>query len=127
MILAHILQRILYGPLRDLEVESLYEKAWYAVTETCLAMTIFRDEWNVGFVLCFAGLLFAKGFCWLSSGRVEMVSCTIPTSTQIALTNISHLKHTVGVPADILSLDGTNSTVSSHTALCHTQSLNHVP
>lgn len=55
-------------------MESLYEKAWYAVTETCLAMTIFRDEWNVGFVLCFAGLLFAKGFCWLSSGRVEMVS-----------------------------------------------------
>ncbi|KAF8452976.1 hypothetical protein BGX38DRAFT_1268982 [Terfezia claveryi] len=83
LILAHILQRILYGPLRDLEVESLYEKAWYAVTETCLAMTIFRDEWNVGFVLCFAGLLFAKGFCWLSSGRVEMMEQTPPANPRL--------------------------------------------
>ncbi|KAF8428324.1 hypothetical protein EV426DRAFT_587355 [Tirmania nivea] len=83
LILAHILQRILYGPLRDLEVESLYEKAWYAITETCLAMTIFRDEWNVGFVLCFAGLLFAKGFCWLSSGRVEMMEQTPPANPRL--------------------------------------------
>ncbi|KAF8471880.1 hypothetical protein BDZ91DRAFT_479751 [Kalaharituber pfeilii] len=88
LIFAHILQRILYGPLRDLEVESLYEKAWYAVTETCLAMTIFRDEWNVGFVLCFAGLLFAKGFCWLSSGRVEMMEQTPPANPRLFHTRL---------------------------------------
>ncbi|KAI5810053.1 RING finger protein [Peziza echinospora] len=87
-LLAHVLQRILYGPLRDLEVESLYEKAWYAVTETCLAMTIFRGEWNVRFVVCFAGLLFAKGFCWLSAGRVEMMEQTPPANPRLFHTRL---------------------------------------
>jgi E3 ubiquitin-protein ligase synoviolin len=32
------------GPLRDVEVEILYDNARYAITETCLALTIFREE-----------------------------------------------------------------------------------
>lgn len=38
------LQRLCFGQLRPIEVEQLYEKAWFAITETALAMTIFREE-----------------------------------------------------------------------------------
>ena len=34
----------------DAELESLYDRAWYAITETCVAMTIFREEFNFRFV-----------------------------------------------------------------------------
>jgi hypothetical protein len=56
-----------------MEVEQIYEKAWYAVTETCLAMTIFRDEFDVRFIIMFGVLLFVKCFSWIGSGRVEFV------------------------------------------------------
>ncbi|KAF3925386.1 hypothetical protein ABW21_db0202513 [Orbilia brochopaga] len=48
-----MVQKIFYGPLRPAEVEDLYEKAWYAITETFLAMTIFRDEFRGEFVAMF--------------------------------------------------------------------------
>ncbi|KAH6648226.1 E3 ubiquitin-protein ligase HRD1 [Verticillium dahliae] len=47
------LQRIFYGPLRQTEVEQLSERAWFAITETCLAMTIFRDEIGAWFLVMF--------------------------------------------------------------------------
>ena len=56
-----------------MEVEQMYEKAWYAVTETCLAMTIFRDEFDVRFIIMFGVLLFIKCFSWIGGGRVEFV------------------------------------------------------
>lgn len=37
-------QAVFFGQLRPIEVEHLYERSWYAVTETLLAMTIFRDQ-----------------------------------------------------------------------------------
>lgn len=73
IVLGHGLQLLFYGPLRTIEVEQLYEKAWYAVTETCLAMTIFRDEFDVRFIIMFGVLLFVKCFSWIGSGRVEFV------------------------------------------------------
>lgn len=65
-----------------MEVEQIYEKAWYAVTETCLAMTIFRDEFDVRFIVMFGVLLFVKCFSWIGSGRVEFVGlhCSLCTS-----------------------------------------------
>ena len=47
------LQKLLFGPLRPIEIEQLYEKAWFAVTETCLAMTIFRGEIGGWFLVMF--------------------------------------------------------------------------
>lgn len=73
IIFGHGLQRLFYGPLRAMEVEQIYEKAWYAVTETCLAMTIFRDEFDVRFIIMFGVLLFVKCFSWIGGGRVEFV------------------------------------------------------
>jgi len=74
ILFGHGLQLVFYGPLRAPEIERLYEKAWYAVTETCLAMTIFRDEFDVRFIVMFGVLLFIKCFSWIGGGRVEFVS-----------------------------------------------------
>lgn len=57
--------------------QHLYEKSWYAVTETCLAMSIFRDEFDASFLAWFTLLLFLKIFHWLSADRVDYV-CTSP-------------------------------------------------
>ncbi|KAI8147015.1 hypothetical protein BJV82DRAFT_508777 [Fennellomyces sp. T-0311] len=71
--LGKTLQAIFFGSLRAIEVEHLYERSWYAVTETCLAMTIFRDEFNLQFVIVFTTLLFLKIFHWLCQDRVEFM------------------------------------------------------
>ncbi|CAI2168997.1 16670_t:CDS:10 [Funneliformis geosporum] len=73
IILGKILQTIFFGRLRAVEIEHLYERSWYAITETCLAMTIFRDEFNTRFVVTFTTLLFLKTFHWLCQDRVEFV------------------------------------------------------
>ncbi|KAK5089161.1 E3 ubiquitin-protein ligase hrd1 [Lithohypha guttulata] len=67
------LQKLLYGPLRPIEVEQLYEKAWFAVTETCLAMTIFRGEIGAWFLVMFFSLLAGKVWGWIGEGRVEVL------------------------------------------------------
>ncbi|CAG8625954.1 11462_t:CDS:10 [Ambispora leptoticha] len=74
IIFGQILQHMFFGRLRALEIEHLYERAWYAVTETCLAMTIFRDEFDTRFFVTFTTLLFLKTFHWLCQDRVEYVS-----------------------------------------------------
>jgi len=67
------LQKFLYGPLRPIEVEQLYEKAWFAVTETCLAMTIFRGEIGAWFLVMFFSLLAGKVWGWIGEGRIEVL------------------------------------------------------
>ena len=69
-----ITKSVFLGTLRDAEVEILLENARYAVTETCLALTIFREELNVRVAALFTALLFAKIFHWLCASTVEFVS-----------------------------------------------------
>lgn len=73
-------KRLFFGRLRDAEVESLYERSWYAITETCLAMTIFREELNFRFVALFTALLFLKIFHWLMQDRVSYMEQSPATS-----------------------------------------------
>ncbi|RKP07224.1 hypothetical protein THASP1DRAFT_17384 [Thamnocephalis sphaerospora] len=73
VVLGKGLQRVFFGPLRAVEVEHLYERSWFAVTETCLAMTVFRDTFDVPFLAAFAALLFVKIFHWLLQDRVEFM------------------------------------------------------
>lgn len=47
---------------------------WYAVTETCLAFTVFRDDFSPKFIALFTFLLFLKSFHWLAEDRVDYVS-----------------------------------------------------
>ncbi|KAJ3273598.1 E3 ubiquitin-protein ligase synoviolin, partial [Borealophlyctis nickersoniae] len=73
IVLGKALQRIFFGQLRALEVEHLYERSWFAVTETCLAMTIFKDDFDVKFITFFAALLLVKIFHWIAQDRVDFM------------------------------------------------------
>ncbi|MCJ1477496.1 E3 ubiquitin-protein ligase synoviolin [Lambiella insularis] len=77
------LQKLLYGSLRPIEVEQLYEKAWFAVTETCLAMTIFREEVGGWFVVMFVSLLIGKIWGWIGEGRVEILEQQPPANPRL--------------------------------------------
>ena len=53
--------------------QRLYDRMWFFVTESLLAFTIFRDEFDIPFGVMFLFLLFVKSFHWLLSDRVEWV------------------------------------------------------
>ncbi|KDE08885.1 hypothetical protein MVLG_00982 [Microbotryum lychnidis-dioicae p1A1 Lamole] len=86
-----LMQKIFFGPLRLIEVERLQERAWFAITETLLALTIFKDEFESSFLLLFVSLLFLKVFHWLSSDRVEMMEQSAQVSRLAHLRMISVL------------------------------------
>ncbi|KAG7202758.1 hypothetical protein KM043_009927 [Ampulex compressa] len=65
------LRKIFFGTLRAAELEHLVERVWYTVTETCLAFTVFRDEFSPKFIALFTLLLFMKSFHWLAEDRVD--------------------------------------------------------
>ncbi|THG98663.1 hypothetical protein EW026_g3571 [Hermanssonia centrifuga] len=66
-----IVQRIFFGPLQPREIERLYDQTWMFVTESLLAFTIFRDDFDIPFVIMFGFLLFIKCFHWLMADRME--------------------------------------------------------
>jgi len=70
IIVCKIIQKIFFGPLRAIEIEHLYEKSWYAVTELCLALTVFRGEFSVKFALLLTILIISKIFHWLMQDRI---------------------------------------------------------
>ncbi|KAK3113184.1 E3 ubiquitin-protein ligase hrd1 [Teratosphaeriaceae sp. CCFEE 6253] len=81
----YALQRILYGPLRPIEIEQLSEKAWYAVLDTLLAMPSFREDVG-GWLLCmFVLLLAGKVWGWIGEGRVDVMEQGQPTSGNVRL------------------------------------------
>ncbi|KAL2759235.1 hypothetical protein ACRALDRAFT_1062248 [Sodiomyces alcalophilus JCM 7366] len=82
------LQRSLYGPLRQVEVEQLSEKAWFAITETCLAMTIFRDEIGAWFLVMFTALITGKIWGWIGDGRVEILEQQPPANPSLFHTRL---------------------------------------
>lgn len=74
LMLGKLTRRVFLGTLRAAEFEHLMERFWYALTETCLAFTVFRDDFNPKFVALFTVLLFLKSFHWLAEDRVDFVS-----------------------------------------------------
>lgn len=66
-----MMRKVFFGQLRAAEMEHLIERSWYAVTETCLAFTVFRDDFSPRFVAQFTLLLFLKCFHWLAEDRVD--------------------------------------------------------
>ena len=83
------LQRVFYGPLRPVEVEQLSEKAWFAITETCLAMTIFREEIGAWFLVMFTALVTGKVWGWIGDGRVEVLEQQPPANPRLFHTRLS--------------------------------------
>ena len=72
-LLSLILQRLLFGPLRIIEEEHVHENVWYSVSEMFLAMTVFRDEFNLAFVTGFSLLLIIKIYHWLLKDRIDFM------------------------------------------------------
>jgi E3 ubiquitin-protein ligase synoviolin len=83
------LQRLCFGPLRPTEIEHLYDKGWFAVTETCLAMTIFRDEVGAFFLVMFTALFTGKVWGWIGDGRVEVLEQQPPANPLLFHTRLS--------------------------------------
>ncbi|KAF3047592.1 E3 ubiquitin-protein ligase hrd1 [Didymella heteroderae] len=81
--LGYGLQRLFYGPLRPIETEQLYDKAWFAVSETLLAMTIFRDDIGLWFFTMFLCLLAGKVWQWIGEGRVEFLEQQPPANPRL--------------------------------------------
>jgi len=71
IIVGKFMRKIFFGNLRAAEMEHLIERSWYAVTETCLAFTVFRDDFSPRFVALFTILLFLKCFHWLAEDRID--------------------------------------------------------
>jgi E3 ubiquitin-protein ligase synoviolin len=104
------LQRLCYGPLRPIEIEQLYEKGWFAVTETCLAMTIFREEVGPWFLVMFVALITGKVWGWIGDGRVEILEQQPPANPRLFHIRLS-ISLTISVLYDIWMMSYTISTV----------------
>lgn len=68
-----VVQAIFLGPLRFRERERLHIRARDAVIESCFAMSVFRDEFNLVFVALVTTLLLVKSLHWLSKDRIEFL------------------------------------------------------
>ncbi|KAL4430055.1 hypothetical protein ABPG77_004425 [Micractinium sp. CCAP 211/92] len=79
-----LLLRVFLGRLRDSELERVNDKVGQAVVETCLAMTIFREDFTATFLSMFVILSFVKIFHWLVQDRVDFIETT---------PNVSRLQH----------------------------------
>ncbi|CBQ67955.1 conserved hypothetical protein [Sporisorium reilianum SRZ2] len=73
LVAGRILQLLYFGQLRRSEVELVCERSWYSLVSTLLAVSIFRDDFSVSFVILFGVLLFLKIFHWLSAERVASI------------------------------------------------------
>jgi E3 ubiquitin-protein ligase synoviolin len=83
------LTRLCFGPLRAVEVEQLTERAWFAITETCLAMTIFREEIGAWFLVMFTALVTGKVWGWIGDGRVEILEQQPPANPRLFHTRLT--------------------------------------
>lgn len=73
LLVGKLFRFIFFGELRATETENLIERSWHAISETCLAFTVFRDDLNPKFVALFTLLLFLKCFHWLAEDRVDFM------------------------------------------------------
>ncbi len=67
--------QVFLGRLRESEMERLHERISSAVMETCLAMTIFREDFNVESVAMFVMLTFVKVQPLRWHGALQLRTC----------------------------------------------------
>jgi hypothetical protein len=77
-VLGVCLQRLFFGSLRTVEEARLRESIFISVTETFLAMSVFREVFQIKFGLFLVALLFAKCFHWVCQDRVDYVLSRSP-------------------------------------------------
>ncbi|KAG6398872.1 hypothetical protein SASPL_140343 [Salvia splendens] len=75
-ILWQLTKKIFLGKLREAEVERLNEQSWREVMEILFAITIFRQDFSVSFIVMVTALLLIKALHWLAQKRVEYIETT---------------------------------------------------
>lgn len=95
----YLVQRYSFGRIRPIEIEQLYEKAWFTVTETCLAMTIFRDEIGAFFLVMFTALMTGKVWGWIAEGRLEVLE---REQDQVANLRLFHIRLSISLLISII-------------------------
>lgn len=73
LLIWRLVQVLFLGPLRFRERERLHIRARDAVIESCFAMSVFREEFNLTFVALITTLLLIKSLHWLSKDRIEFL------------------------------------------------------
>jgi E3 ubiquitin-protein ligase synoviolin len=73
----HLLRKLFFGELRLIEEEQIKEYGWMTASESLLAMTVFRNQFDAGFVLLFAGVLAIKSMHWVGKARQEMMEQSV--------------------------------------------------
>lgn len=68
-----LLKKLFFGNLRLLEREHVMERALMAASDCFLAMSIFKDALDSGFIIRFCALMILKAFHWICRDRVEYV------------------------------------------------------
>ncbi|XP_036286314.1 E3 ubiquitin-protein ligase synoviolin isoform X4 [Pipistrellus kuhlii] len=96
-LLGKVMGKVFFGQLRAAEMEHLLERSWYAVTETCLAFTVFRDDFSPRFVALFTLLLFLKCFHWLAEDRVDYYAILM---TMVLTIFIKYVLHSVDLQSE---------------------------
>eukprot|EP00775_Hariotina_reticulata_P002990 gene2990-3273_t len=100
--------KVFLGTLREIELERVKEKLSSAIMETCFALTIFREEFNMSFVGMFTILTFVKVFHWLVQDRVDYIEVTPSVSRLAHVRIVSFLLVLLGL--DVLFLHETIAT-----------------
>lgn len=78
LLFGRVTKSIFLGNLRDAEMELLVDRFKYSITETLLALTIFRNELTPNIILLFGVLLFIKIFHWLAKSRLDYLQQVMP-------------------------------------------------
>ena len=87
VLIGRILVGCFFGHLREVELELIYERAKYSITETLLALTVFRNELTPLIFVYFGSLIFVKIFHWIIRSRIDHLEQVIrvPLRTHVAL------------------------------------------
>eukprot|EP01041_Mallomonas_annulata_P004822 gene4822-9617_t len=90
LLFGRVTKSVFFGRLRDIEVELLLDRCKYSITETLLALTIFRHELTPNIILLFGMLLFIKIFHWLANSRLDYLQqlMPIPITTHLRLSSL---------------------------------------
>eukprot|EP00808_Paulinella_micropora_P014618 g58990.t1 len=86
-VLYKLCRKLFLDQLAREEEEELILHAKWSMTETCLALTLFLNEFDVTVIVLFSGLLFSKIFHWLAAMRVEQAGRVqgVPTLVHVRL------------------------------------------
>jgi len=89
LLLGQLTNKLFLGRLREVEKEIIWENLRYSFTETCLALSTFREEISLNVIVMFSLLLFIKVFHWLCEARIEHIEQSQDTSRLAHIRTVS--------------------------------------